>query len=295
MKQRRIADVILSSPTAASYSTTEELAKAAGVTKATVVRFCQNLGFSGYTQLRTHLRDTLHLEESYWPLELMRKTMPESDDTIVQASLRQDLRSLQNLFTPQFEESLARAVETIAAARRILVISTGSHAATGLLLAHNLTFIGRPTLLENRGGSYLGQALSTMTPADLVISVVFWYVQPEVPLALQWCREHGVPTFAITDNPLSSPAKQADDCLVVPAEGVAFFRSQVAAMAAANALLTRVAAVDHDRTVAAITRSQSTWNKLQIFDQNRIPRTRQDWLPGQGQGPSQKVRRDDIF
>lgn len=270
-KQRQIADAILSSPTAASYATVEDLAMAAGVTKATVVRFCQSLGFSGYTQLRAALRDTLHLEE-YWPLDLMRKTLTEKADAATQASLRQDLRSLQSLFTPDFQRALDRAVEIVAAARRILILSTGSHAATGLLLAHNLSFIGRPAHLENRGGSYLGQAISVLTPEDLVIGVVFWHVQPEVPLALQWCREQAIPTFAITDNPLSPLANQADNCLVVPAEGVAFFRSQVAAMAAANALLTQVAAVDQERTVAAITRSQSAWGRLGIFDQNRLPR-----------------------
>jgi DNA-binding MurR/RpiR family transcriptional regulator len=264
LKQRQVAEVILSSPMASSYSTVQDLAMAAGVTKATVVRLCQSLGFPGYAELRTRLRGPRSLEQ-LWPLDLLKSAGSVTADGVALSSIQQDAGNLQHLFTQEFQDSLAAAVSVMARARRILVISTGSHAATGLVLTHNLTFIGRPAELENRGGSYLGQALSVLTPDDLVISLVFWHVQPEIIGALQWCKEHGVPTLAITDSPVSRTAVVADQSLAVPTESSSFFRSQTAAMAAANALLSELAAVDKEHTVAAIARAQSVWDQLGIY------------------------------
>lgn len=263
-KQRQVADVILTSPMASSYSTVQELAMAAGVTKATVVRLCQTLGFPGYADLRTHLRGPRTLER-LWPLDLLNNAAGTAGDGAVRSSLRQDASNMRALLTDQFQEALAAAAVTIARARKVLVISTGSHAATGLVLTHNLNFIGRPAELENRGGSYLGQAISILTPDDLLISVAFWHIQPEILGAIDWCRQHSIRTLALTDSPASRTAQAADQHLAVPTESSSFFRSQTAAMAAANALLSELAAMDKERTVTSIARAQSAWDRLGIY------------------------------
>lgn len=263
-KQRQVADVILSNPMASSYSTVQELAVAAGVTKATVVRLCQSLGFPGYADLRRLLRGPGSLEH-LWPLDLLKGAERIVGDDAGRSSIGQDARSLQHLLSPEFQDSLKGAAAAIARARKVLVVSSGSHAATGLVLAHNMRFIGRPAELENRGGSYLGQALSVLTTDDLVISVTFWHVQPEIVAALQWCREAGIPTLAITDSHLSRTARAADQSLAVPTESSSFFRSQTAAVAAINALLSELAVVDRERTMAAIARGQAIWQHLDIF------------------------------
>jgi RpiR family carbohydrate utilization transcriptional regulator len=263
-KQQQVADVILTSPMASSYSTVQELAVAAGVTKATVVRLCQSLGFPGYAELRTRLRGPRTFEQ-LWPLDLLKSAETATGDSPARSSIRQDATNLQHLLTDEFQASLAAAVASMARARKLLVIATGSHAATGLMLTHNLNFIGRPAQLENRGGSYLGQALSILAPEDMVISVVYWHTQPEILSAFAWCREHEIRTLAFTDSPASRTALAADQYLAVPTESSSFFRSQTAAMAAANALLSELAAVDKERSVTAIARAQSAWDRLGIY------------------------------
>jgi DNA-binding MurR/RpiR family transcriptional regulator len=264
-KQRQVADVILSKPTASSYSTVADLAAAARVTKATVVRLCQSIGFHGYAELRSTLRGNKSFTH-LWPSDLLQQSESAVGSNPAFASLRQDSSNLQDLLTTEFQESLTRVVAAMAKARRVLVISAGSHAGTGLMLTHNLNFIGRPAVLENRSGTYLGQALSVLTPEDLVVSLVLWHVPPEIPKALEWSREKSIPTIAITDSPVSPTALIADLHLLIPTESASFFRSQTAAMAAVNALLTELASVDRERTITAIARAQETWDKLMIYD-----------------------------
>ena len=73
-RQGRIADLILHSPREAAFMTATELASAAGVSEATVIRFAYFLGFSGYHALRDAVKEMLmdHLST----LERLQKSAP---------------------------------------------------------------------------------------------------------------------------------------------------------------------------------------------------------------------------
>ena len=59
--ERRVAEVILTSPHAVGFGTVAELARTAGVGAATVVRLSAKLGFEGFSELQTCVqRDLMH-------------------------------------------------------------------------------------------------------------------------------------------------------------------------------------------------------------------------------------------
>ena len=57
---RAIAAVILRDPFVAAFSTVEQIAAAASVSKAAVARFGMRLGYAGYAELRQDLRNRWH-------------------------------------------------------------------------------------------------------------------------------------------------------------------------------------------------------------------------------------------
>jgi len=58
-KEKQLADFVLDNPEKAVKMSVSELAQAAGVVKSLVIRFCQSLGFSGYTEFRLSLSGEL--------------------------------------------------------------------------------------------------------------------------------------------------------------------------------------------------------------------------------------------
>ncbi|MBQ7448049.1 MAG: MurR/RpiR family transcriptional regulator, partial [Eubacterium sp.] len=50
--EKKTADFVLQNPPAAVTMNVAELAKASGVSDATIVRLCHHLGYSGYYQFR---------------------------------------------------------------------------------------------------------------------------------------------------------------------------------------------------------------------------------------------------
>ena len=58
-RQRAVADYICEHPDMAAFMTAELLARAAGVSESTVVRFALELGFSGYPDMRRAVQQLL--------------------------------------------------------------------------------------------------------------------------------------------------------------------------------------------------------------------------------------------
>ena len=57
--ERRVAEVILSSPHAVGFGTVAELARTAGVGAATVVRLSAKLGYEGFSELQNGVQRDL--------------------------------------------------------------------------------------------------------------------------------------------------------------------------------------------------------------------------------------------
>ncbi|MBT1177910.1 MurR/RpiR family transcriptional regulator [Bifidobacterium callimiconis] len=95
-----------------AYMTIRELAAATFVSPSTILRWCDKLGYPGYTEFRNALRE-----------ENERRTVPRLEP-------RQDLHDLALFFdranSPAFEEHLDSAVRLIGDAEPIVFIGEGS-------------------------------------------------------------------------------------------------------------------------------------------------------------------------
>lgn len=132
--ERRVAEVFLARPEWTIEASSQEVGAAAGVSRATVVRACQRLGFTGYPQLRVLLARDLGVGRGAAapPAGAFRefyRTVAESID--VMTALLDDA-------------SVERAVTLLVGARRILVAGNGLSAPVAAEAAMRLTAVGRP-------------------------------------------------------------------------------------------------------------------------------------------------------
>lgn len=135
--ERRVAEAFLARPDWAIEASSQEIGTAAGVSRATVVRTCQRLGFTGYPQLRVLLARDLGMDRAAGPgvdsapgaLREFYRTVADSID--VMTALLDD-------------ESVDRAVAILAGARRILVAGNGLSAPVAAEAAMRLSSVGQP-------------------------------------------------------------------------------------------------------------------------------------------------------
>lgn len=132
--ERRVARCIAEEPEVVVGGTAQELAARIGVARSTVVRTCQSLGYPGYPQLRVALARELDADPAPSSGELGRLAAAAE-------SAAAGMRALSRVVT---DEQLDRAVDAIAAGRRVLVLGSGFSGPLAAEASLRLTVTGRP-------------------------------------------------------------------------------------------------------------------------------------------------------
>ncbi|SEU12798.1 transcriptional regulator, RpiR family [Nonomuraea wenchangensis] len=275
-KSAAVLELLLSQPRRASYGSAGELAQLAGVNVATVTRTAQALGFAGWPALQQELRARYLSSLSAGQVaaehdaEHRSTGAPGSPGSPGARSLRRDLDGLALLNRRLDERVLSTIAEAVAAARRTTIVADGSYAAVGLALAHNARLAGYPVHAVT-AGSELVNAMASVGEGDVLIAVSFWRLYENTVLAANEARARGARVFAVTDAASPALAAAAEEVVLVPAEGEAFFPSLTAGIAVAQALVTQLAAVDPARTGAAIEAAESMWTRFGLLHRHPAP------------------------
>jgi RpiR family transcriptional regulator, carbohydrate utilization regulator len=139
--ERRVAEVFLARPGWTTEASSSDVAAVAGVSRATVVRACQRLGFTGYPQLRVLLARDLGIDRGP---ERVAGSGEEPPEGAFRAFYRTVADSLDVMTALLDDASVDRAVTLLCGARRILVAGTGLSAPVAAEAAMRLTAVGRP-------------------------------------------------------------------------------------------------------------------------------------------------------
>jgi len=235
-KQRRVFEYLRAHPMAVASTTIEEVAKALSVSVSTIIRTAKELGYNGFGDLKRDLR-AAYLQ-TLDPLEQARDRIAGAIDTdLVRAQMLRDRANLDELIDGTNPSDVADLARAIGEARRTLVVSLGSYAAVGHVLAHLGRFLGYQVSLESRSGSFLAHEVATVGPDDLLVVIGFWRDRRTLINVVKHARGKGVPVVVITDGPSSRLARIATRAYVVPTESQAFYQSMVAPMAFVYAVI----------------------------------------------------------
>ncbi len=260
-KAAAVLNVLLSQPRRASFGSATELAQLAGVNTATVTRTAQALGFAGWPALQQELR-ARYLSSLSAPQVAAEHHEAGSPGS---ASLRRDLDSLA-LLNRRFDDSVIRTVaEAVAAGRRTVVVADGSYASIGIAFSHNARLAGYDVQSVTTGSAELANAVAKLGAQDVLIAISFWRLYESTVVAADEARSRGARVFAITDAASPALTAAAEEVLIVPAEGVAFFPSLTTGMALVQAVVTQLAAVEPERTSASIEGAEMMWSRFRLM------------------------------
>lgn len=135
--EQAVATVFLERTQQIVELSSQQVAELAGASRATVVRTCQSLGFSGYQQLRVLLaRDAGYAAATH--------RHGDGPAAIVSATFAQVVNAVPSMTALLEPPVIAETVAALSAARRVLVVGNGLSAPLALDTASRLTSIGRP-------------------------------------------------------------------------------------------------------------------------------------------------------
>jgi DNA-binding MurR/RpiR family transcriptional regulator len=262
-KGRRLAHYVAANPRLAAFASASEMAENTRMNPATVVRFAQALGFSGWPEFQLHFRH--RYLGTLLPTGVLAEHSGENHASPLRAALERDVENLQQAILSVDEEVAERIARTVVGARRTLVVSSGSYAAVGDVFAHLATFMGYDMVLESHGGPHLVGQVGTLRPDDCLVAISFWRLNKQVVLATEHARRHEIPTVAITDSLFSPLARAAELTLVVPTESSSFFQSMAAPLSVVYGLLDRMRELGGDEVAETIVTAQELYGELDVL------------------------------
>ncbi|CAN7470962.1 MULTISPECIES: MurR/RpiR family transcriptional regulator [Ensifer] len=163
--ERRLGDFLCDFPgEVASYSA-QELAALAHVSKATVSRFIQRLGYENYEEARRHAR----ADKQTGSRLFLATSADTAGEQSVTAHVAQGVANIEATFLAISETQINAASAALLKARKVWVIGFRASHSFATYLQWQLTQVIENISAIPGGGQTLGEHLVSFTPDDVVI------------------------------------------------------------------------------------------------------------------------------
>lgn len=209
--ERAVADLFLTRPAEVIEMSSQQVGAAAGASRATVVRACQRLGYSGYQQLRVMLARDLGAAAA------PTSTRPGRDSTVADVvfdgfdAVGASLPAMTALLDP---DAIRRVVEAIAAAGQVIAVGNGLSRPLAELAAQRLVAIG---LAASAPVDPILQQVAArhLTVADVLLIISGSGANATTVGAARAARAAGATVLLLTAFARSALTALADESLVV--------------------------------------------------------------------------------
>jgi len=219
---RKLADFIMDSTLDVAFLTATELSKRVGVDPATVVRFAQELGYSGFRELsreiKRYVRD--RVTASY------RRVQQAGSTEEMLRGLVENARQNIEYFVTTDLASIVDAVEALRKANTIWCTGELSGYDVASFLAKKLSTQGFRAIAFEPSMASTGATLARMQEGDVLLTFAGSEPSIDAGYAVRLAREKGIKAVTLTGSGVALPARIADISVIVPYQspaGVASF------------------------------------------------------------------------
>lgn len=237
---RQCADYVAANTDRIAVSTVAEMAAGAEVPPSALMRFCQILGFSGFSEMQRLFR------EAYtpgWPdystrLKNLKDSGAGSPAALLAEFVEAGRMSLEALAKSVDEAALARAVDLLAGAETVHVVGLRRAFPVATYLAYVFEKMSVPAMLHDGVGKL--DHRFALRANDALLAITFAPYSEETLTLAQDAQQRGLPVVALTDRLTSPLARHAAATLIVPEVDFGAFRSLSATIAMAISLAVAV-------------------------------------------------------
>lgn len=236
------ADYIALNTDRIAVSTVAELSAAAGVQPSAFMRFCQLMGFSGFSEMQRMFRETY---KHRWPdyttrLEKLRAGGSDSPRALLAEFVEAGRASLAALASTLDADALDRAVAILARAEMIHLIGLRRAFPIASYLTYAFEKMEIPAMLHDGVGNFNHR--HALRKGDALMAITFAPYTKDTVDMVRLAREAGHEVVAITDA-LNSPLHRMGAVpLVVSELDVGAFRTLSASLTLALTLAVAVGA-----------------------------------------------------
>ena len=239
---QRIARYALKNPNELALGTVAALAQATEVQPSAMIRFANALNYGGFSEMQQVFRENLlersdNYRERINQLRRKQPGSPAGAAGVLHQLVSDSVADLGQLEEHILVSDINAAIKLIATGSRIHVLAQRRAFPIAGYLGYALSRLELRTHLLDGAGGMLRESLHSIAPGDVLIVASFRSYSPEVIDAATMAKELGASVIAITDGPLSPLKAAAKVCFELADDSSQAFRSLVAPLCLAQALV----------------------------------------------------------
>jgi len=265
-KQRRLARFFLDNEDVVAFASANDIGERTETSAATVVRFCQALGYEGYTDLQSAIRAQFPQYRTFVQKLAERIASDSFTENLPGQIIRANTNNIQQTLSRVSDTDLAEAVAAIVRARKIRIFGSGLSAAAAVSAEHALTVLGFSARAYIDGGGVAQMMeISRLTDQDLVIVISVWrYLRDTVEVA-EAARAAGAVCLALTDSLVAPVATLADHVFIADIEGALHSRSLAGIVSLINLISTAIVVERPRESMDALQRIDTFYRQNDIL------------------------------
>lgn len=251
-----IADYIVENFDKIPFLNVQDISDQTGASVASVVRFAQRIGFSGFSELRDSISDSLqnHLtnKKDFFPLA----SYSEKESDILTSVANIDIKNINDTLSMIDRDVFNSTVDAIVNSNRVFTAGLGISYLLAEILAYQLTQIGIDSSVLKHTHTVFEEQLFYMSKEDLLFSFSFPPYSKETIDAAKAAHKKGIKVISITNKPTSPVTFYSYSVLIVKSENMLFTNSFAAISVIINALATACAIKNKTKAKKVLTESE---------------------------------------
>ena len=208
--EKKVARLLFESPETFINSSVGEIARAADVGEATVVRFGRTFGCEGFRDLKIRLAQ--HLAARQARLDSGSGESPGQDGNFIDRTCESAAAAMREVAAQIDLDAIESAARTIAAARRVTVYGLGGSSGVLASELHNRLFRLDIATVSYTDSYMQRMSASALREKDVAIFVSSTGRPRSLLESAQLANHYGAGTVALTDR-TSTLGKEVDVCL----------------------------------------------------------------------------------
>jgi len=247
LKRRELIRPVLEDPRSFLFLSIRAMAERLRTDTATTLRAIRGMGFSGYPEFRRYLHELAIANATSLDSMLASSARNSDIPAHVRDSLDQDQKNFTSFRNTLDTKQLARLVQRMWSARRIILLGGDLAAALVFYLEHHLVILGLPVFSATSPGRVV-HLVRTTGKRDLVVAISFHRALRQTVEGMRQAKAKGAYCVGITDTFVSPIARFAHENLIASVETCHFGDSYVGPMALLDVVL--VACANYRRKYA---------------------------------------------
>ncbi|MCS0496839.1 MurR/RpiR family transcriptional regulator [Ancylobacter sp. MQZ15Z-1] len=265
---RVAAGYVLDHPEDVALLSMREQARRAGVPPATMTRFAQQLGLTGFDEVRAiHAAALREAPVAYGGRaeNLLRRHREVGDAGIATEMLARLSGHLTEVALPSRVEKLVEAARAMVAARRIYCLGHRSSFPAAFQFNYLLSFFDDRSVLLDATGGVGHPGMLDSGPGDVLLVICYTPAARHVVEATAFARRQGVRVVAITDSEANAIGRLAHLTLLASSQSPSFFDTVTPAFAVCETLVALIAGLHPGDVAASVARTEEKLWELGVW------------------------------